>query len=115
IGSPHVIKITSRDPEAPPEGYIKYSGGIFMDMSIHDFDMIRFISGKEVKEISVKASNLISPVFGKYNDVDTAIITLMMEDNSLAVIDNSRQAVYGYDQRIEVFGDQGVVTVGNDV
>lgn len=114
VGTPHIIKITSRDPEAPPENYIKHSGGMFMDMTIHDFDMIRYLSGNEVTEVSVKAANLIDPRFAQYNDVDTAIITLTFADGSLGVIDNSRQAVYGYDQRIEVFGDQGVVSAENE-
>ncbi len=114
IGTPHILKITSRDPEAPDESYIKRSGGMFMDMTIHDFDMIRYLSGREVVEISVKAANLIDARFERNNDVDTAIITLTFEDGSLGVIDNSRQAAYGYDQRIEVFGDGGSVTADNE-
>jgi myo-inositol 2-dehydrogenase/D-chiro-inositol 1-dehydrogenase len=115
IGIPHIIKVTSRDPEPPPEEYIKRSGGMFMDMTIHDFDMIRFLSGRDVAEISVKAANLVDPSFGRNNDVDTAVITLTFDDGSLGVIDNSRQAVYGYDQRIEVFGDKGVVSAENEL
>ncbi|QUW21440.1 inositol 2-dehydrogenase [Sporosarcina sp. Marseille-Q4063] len=114
VGTPHIIKITSRDPEAPSENYIEHSGGMFMDMTIHDFDMIRYLSGNEVVEVSVKAANLIDPKFARYNDVDTAIITLTFADGSLGVIDNSRQAVYGYDQRIEVFGNEGVVSAENE-
>ena len=78
-----------------------------MDMTIHDFDMVRYLSGSEVTEVFVKAANLIDSKFVTYNDVDTAIITLTFENGSIGVIDNSRQAVYGYDQRIEVFGDRG--------
>lgn len=114
IGRPHMIKISSRDPEAPPEEYIKRSGGMFMDMTIHDFDMVRYLSGSEVTEVYVKAANLIDPKFGKFDDVDTAIILLTFEDGTMAVIDNSRQAVYGYDQRIEVFGEKGEVSAGNE-
>ncbi|MBS4198152.1 inositol 2-dehydrogenase [Bacillus sp. FJAT-49732] len=114
VGNPHIIKITSRDPQPPHEEYIKRSGGMFMDMTIHDFDMIRYLSGKEVVEVSVKAANLVDPIFEKYNDVDTAITTLTFEDGSLGVIDNSRQAMYGYDQRIEVFGDLGVAFAENE-
>lgn len=114
IGTPHMIKISSRDPEIPSPEYIKYSGGMFMDMTIHDFDMVRYLSGKEVVEVSVKAANLVDPVFVKYDDVDTAVITLTLEGGAIAVIDNSRQAVYGYDQRIEVFGDQGSVSADNE-
>src|SRR5690625_634429 len=114
IGTPHMIKISSRDPEIPSSEYIKHSGGMFMDMTIHDFDMVRYLTGKEVVEIWVKAANLVDPVFEKYDDVDTAVITLTLEDGAIAVIDNSRQAVYGYDQRVEVFGNQGSVSVGNE-
>jgi len=114
IGTPHIIKVSSRDPEAPPEEYIKTSGGMFMDMTIHDFDMVRFLSGSEVVEVSVKAANLVDPVFKKYDDVDTAIITLKLESGAIAVIDNSREAVYGYDQRIEVFGNKGVISANNE-
>jgi myo-inositol 2-dehydrogenase/D-chiro-inositol 1-dehydrogenase len=114
IGKPHIIKVTSRDPEPPPEAYVQRSGGMFIDMTIHDFDMIRYLSGMNVKEIYVNAANLVDSMFGRNGDVDTAIITLTFEDGTLGVIDNSRKAVYGYDQRIEVFGDKGVVTVAND-
>ncbi|WP_221567207.1 inositol 2-dehydrogenase [Alkalihalobacillus sp. TS-13] len=114
IGEPHVIKVTSRDPEAPPEEYIQRSGGMFMDMTIHDFDMIRYLVGQNVTEISVQATCLVDEKFSRNDDVDTAVITLTFEDGSLGVIDNSRQAVYGYDQRIEVFGNAGVVSAENE-
>lgn len=114
VGVPHIIKVSSRDPGAPPEDYIKTSGGMFMDMTIHDFDMVRYLSGSEVIEVSVKASCLVDPVFKKYDDVDTAVIILTLENGAIAVIDNSREAVYGYDQRIEVFGNKGVVSANNE-
>ncbi|MFS0637958.1 inositol 2-dehydrogenase [Mesobacillus foraminis] len=114
IGTPHVIKVCSRDPEAPPEAYVQRSGGMFIDMTIHDFDMVRYLSGSNVTEVSVAAANLVDPMFGVNGDIDTAIITLKFENGALAVIDNSRQAVYGYDQRIEVFGDKGVVSAENE-
>lgn len=114
IGNAHLVKITSRDPETPPESYIKKSGGMFMDMTIHDFDMIRYLASKEIKDITVKASSLIDEKFVRNDDVDTAVIIVTFEDGTLGVIDNSRQAAYGYDQRIEVFGNKGVVTVGNE-
>lgn len=114
IGDPHIIKVTSRDPGAPPEDYIKTSGGMFMDMTIHDFDMVRFLANSNVVDISVKAANLVDPVFKKYDDVDTAIITLTFENGAIGVIENSREAVYGYDQRIEVFGNKGVVSAENE-
>ncbi|MFF2014513.1 inositol 2-dehydrogenase [Paenibacillus sp. NPDC058177] len=114
IGDTHLIKITSRDPGPPPEAYIKVSGGIFMDMMIHDFDMARFLSGSEVEEVYTQGSVLIDPVFGQYGDVDTAIVTLRFANGALGVIDCSRKAAYGYDQRVEVFGSKGSVTAAND-
>ena len=83
-------------------------------MTIHDFDMVRFLAGCDAEEVYVQAANLVDPEIGKAGDVDTAIITLKMENGALAVIDNSRQAVYGYDQRAEVFGSKGMVAVSND-
>ncbi|MEY8309209.1 inositol 2-dehydrogenase [Erysipelotrichaceae bacterium 51-3] len=114
IGEKHIIKITSRDPEPPAPEYVKVSGGIFLDMTIHDFDMVRYLAGCDATEVYVAAANLVDPAIGEAGDVDTAIITLEMEDGSLAVIDNSRKAVYGYDQRAEVFGSKGMVSTGND-
>lgn len=114
IGQPHIVKITSRDPNPPHADYIKVSGGIFMDMMIHDFDMARFVTGSEVEEVYAQGNVLINPVFAEHGDVDTAIVTLRFENGALGVIDNSRQAVYGYDQRVEVFGSKGSVAVTND-
>ncbi|GIP35327.1 inositol 2-dehydrogenase [Paenibacillus sp. J2TS4] len=114
IGQPHLIKITSRDPSPPDESYIRLSGGLFMDMAIHDFDMARYLSGSEVEEVYAQGNVLVDPVFAKYGDIDTAVITLRFENGALGVIDNSRQAVYGYDQRAEVFGSKGSVAVAND-
>lgn len=114
LGELHIVKITSRDPEPPSPEYVKVSGGIFLDMSIHDFDMARYLTGSEVKEVYVAADCRIDPAIGEVGDVDTAVITLKMEDGTICVIDNSRQAVYGYDQRIEVFGSKGQAEVQND-
>lgn len=114
VGDVHLVKISSRDPQVPPEDYIKVSGGMFIDMTIHDFDMVRYLVGAEVRDVTVKANCLIDPVFEKYEDVDTAVITLTFENDVIAVIDNSRQAVYGYDQRIEVFGSEGSVAADNE-
>lgn len=114
IGEPHIVKITSRDPNPPHPDYIKVSGGIFMDMMIHDFDMARFLSGSEVEEVHAIGNVLINPVFAEYGDVDTAIVTLRFANGALGVIDNSRQAVYGYDQRVEVFGSKGSTAATND-
>lgn len=114
IGEVHYVKITSRDPQAPPIEYIKTSGGMFMDMSVHDFDMAAFLTGSEVTEIYAAGANMVDPVIGEVGDIDTAIITLKMANGSMVVIDNSRQAVYGYDQRCEVFGSKGAVETQND-
>jgi myo-inositol 2-dehydrogenase/D-chiro-inositol 1-dehydrogenase len=114
VGVPHVLKITSRDPAPPPETYIRASGGLFLDMTIHDFDMARYLMGSEVAEVYARASVLVDPVFQKAGDWDTAIVTLAFENGALGTIDNSRKAVYGYDQRVEVFGSEGMVTVQNN-
>ncbi|KOA19148.1 inositol 2-dehydrogenase [Clostridium homopropionicum DSM 5847] len=114
IGDPHIIRVTSRDPEAPPAEYVKVSGGIFLDMTIHDFDMVRFLSGSEVEEVYAAGTVLVDPAIGEAGDIDTAIITLKFANGALGVIDNSRRAAYGYDQRAEVFGSKGAVATGND-
>ena len=114
VGNPQILKITSRDPGPPPVSYIKASGGMFLDMTIHDFDMARFISGKEVKEVFAKASVKVDPEIGLAGDVDTAVIILTFEDDSVAVIDNCRKAAYGYDQRLEVFGSKGMAQAENN-
>ena len=114
IGQPHTVRITSRDPAPPPVSYIKSSGGMFMDMTIHDFDMLRYITGSEIDEVFVRAGVMVDPAIGKAGDVDTAVIILTMKDGTIAIIENSRQALYGYDQRIEVFGSLGMVATGND-
>jgi myo-inositol 2-dehydrogenase/D-chiro-inositol 1-dehydrogenase len=114
IGKPEIIKITSRDPEPPSPEYVKVSGGMFLDMTIHDFDMVRFLAGCDAEEVYVEAANLVDPAIGEAGDIDTAIITLKMENGALAVIDNCRRAAYGYDQRAEVFGSLGMAAASND-
>ncbi|MGV9205092.1 MAG: inositol 2-dehydrogenase [Promethearchaeia archaeon] len=114
IGEPHIIKITARDPSPPPIEYIKVSGGIFLDMTIHDWDMARFLAGSEVKEVYANGAVLIDPDIGQAGDIDTAVATLQFENGALGIIDNSRQAVYGYDQRAEVFGSKGCARADND-
>ena len=114
IGEPHIIKVTSRDPEPPSAEYAAVSGGMFLDMTIHDFDMVRYLAGCDAEEIYVQSAVLVDPAIGEAGDVDTAVITLKMENGSLAVIDNSRKAAYGYDQRAEVFGSKGMVATAND-
>jgi len=114
VGEPHVLRITSRDPAPPPEEYIRASGGLFLDMTIHDFDMARYLMNSEVTEVYARATVLVDPVFEKAGDWDTAIVMLTFKNGALCAIDNSRQAVYGYDQRVEVFGSEGMVTVKNN-
>jgi len=114
IGDPHILRITSRDPGPPPIEYVKVSGGIFLDMTIHDFDMARFLIGGEVVEIYATGGVRVDPQIGEAGDIDTAIITLRFENGVIGTIDNSRKAVYGYDQRVEVFGSEGVVMVSNN-
>lgn len=114
IGDPHIVKITSRDPEPPNPAYIKVSGGIFLDMTIHDFDMATFLVNSDVEEVYVQSAVLVDPAIGEQGDVDTAIITMKMANGALCVIDNSRKAAYGYDQRAEVFGSKGMVATSND-
>lgn len=114
IGEAHILKITSRDPEPPNPAYIKVSGGIFLDMTIHDFDMACFLTDSDVEELYVNSAVLVDPAIGEQGDVDTVIITMKMANGALAVIDNSRKAAYGYDQRAELFGSKGMVATSND-
>jgi len=114
IGDPHIIKVTSRDPEPPSAEYAAVSGGMFLDMTIHDFDMVRYLAGCDAEEIYVQSAVLVDPAIGEAGDVDTAVITIKMENGAIAVIDNSRKAAYGYDQRAEVFGSKGMVATSND-
>jgi myo-inositol 2-dehydrogenase/D-chiro-inositol 1-dehydrogenase len=115
LGRPHIVKVTSRDPDIQPIEYVAVSGGIFMDMTIHDFDMARYLSGSEVTEVSAYGTIMIDPRIKQYNDVDTAVVVLKFENGALGVIDNSRAAHYGYDQRTEVHCDKGCVQVANDL
>lgn len=114
VGDVHILKITSRDPAPPPVEYIKVSGGLFLDMTIHDFDMARYLTGSEVKRVHAVGRVLVDPAIETAGDVDTAVITLEFENGAIGVIDNSRQAVYGYDQRVEVFGSKGVISAENE-
>lgn len=114
IGTPHIVRITSRDPEPSPKEYIKTSGGMPFDMTIHDYDMARFLTDSEVEEVYVQGAVLVDDVFAECGDIDTAVTTLRFQNGAIGVIDNSRKAAYGYDQRVEVFGSKGSVTVGND-
>ena len=113
VGDPQLVRISSRDPAPPPMEYVRGSGGIFLDMTIHDFDMARYVTGSEVVEVFARGAVRIDPAFAEAGDVDTALVTLVHESGCLTAIDNSRQAVYGYDQRVEVFGSRGVATSEN--
>ena len=114
IGKVEVIKVTSRDPEPPSAEYAARSGGIFLDMAIHDFDMVLFLSGDEVEEVYVAPGVLVDPAIGEAGDFDTAVISLKLRSGALAVIDNCRRCAYGYDQRAEVFGSLGSAACRND-
>jgi myo-inositol 2-dehydrogenase/D-chiro-inositol 1-dehydrogenase len=113
VGEPHLVRITSRDPAPPPMEYVRHSGGIFLDMTIHDFDMARYVTGSEVVEVFARGAVRVDPAFADAGDVDTAMVTLVHENGCLTAIDNSRRAVYGYDQRVEVFGSDGMAASDN--
>ncbi|MDZ7905411.1 MAG: inositol 2-dehydrogenase [Cypionkella sp.] len=113
IGAVEMAVITSRDPGAPPVEYIARSGGIFRDMTIHDFDMARFLLGEEITEVSAMAAALVDQAIGKAGDFDSVQVMLKTASGKQAVISNSRRATYGYDQRIEVHGSLGAVSAEN--
>jgi myo-inositol 2-dehydrogenase/D-chiro-inositol 1-dehydrogenase len=113
VGDPHLVRITSRDPAPPPLSYVRVSGGIFLDMTIHDFDMARYVTGTEVVEVYARGAVRVDPAFAEAGDVDTAMVVLVHEDGCMTSIDNSRRAAYGYDQRVEVFGSEGLAASEN--
>lgn len=113
VGQVHLLRITSRDPAPPPLDYIKVSGGMLLDMTIHDFDMANYLMGSKVTQIYAHGQALIDPAIREVGDIDTAVITLQFAEGAIGVIDNSRQAVYGYDQRVEVFGTKGTADAKN--
>ncbi len=114
IGRPYLLHIISRDPAPPPIEYIRVSGGIFLDMTIHDFDMARFLIGSEVEEIFVQTAVMDDPAIGEAGDVDTAFILLQFSNGVIGTISNSRRAAYGYDQRVELLGSAGVISTENN-
>ncbi|GLV61058.1 inositol 2-dehydrogenase [Dictyobacter sp. S3.2.2.5] len=114
IGRPHLLHIISRDPAPPPIEYIRVSGGIFLDMMIHDFDMARFLIGDEVEEVFTLAGVMSDPDIGEAGDVDTAVVMLRFANGVIATIDNSRRAAYGYDQRVELLGSAGAIRTDNN-
>jgi myo-inositol 2-dehydrogenase / D-chiro-inositol 1-dehydrogenase len=113
IGKAELLSITSFDPAPPPVAYIKVSGGLFRDMMIHDFDMANFLMGATPVSVSAVGSSIVDPAIGAAGDVDTAVVTLTYADGRIAVIKNSRRAVYGYDQRVELLGSEGLLQAQN--
>ena len=113
IGEVEMVSITSRDPGPPPVAYIARSGGLFRDMTIHDFDMAAFLLGEDPITVFAAASNLVDPAIGAAGDVDSASLVLRTRSGKIAQISNSRRATYGYDQRIEVHGSKGLVSAEN--
>ncbi|WP_275787614.1 inositol 2-dehydrogenase [Pararhizobium gei] len=113
VGKPELLSITSFDPAPPPVAYVKVSGGLFRDMMIHDFDMANFLMGDAPTTVHAAGTSIVDPEIGKAGDVDTAVVTLTYADGRIAVIKNSRRAVYGYDQRVELLGSEGLLSAGN--
>jgi myo-inositol 2-dehydrogenase / D-chiro-inositol 1-dehydrogenase len=113
IGEVQLVRISSRDPEPPSRAYLEVSGGLFLDTTIHDFDMARYVTGSEVVEVFARGTARVDPSVAQFGDVDTAVVTLVHEDGVLTTIDNSRGAVYGYDQRVEAFGSAGMASSDN--
>lgn len=113
IGKAELLSITSFDPAPPPVAYIKVSGGLFRDMMIHDFDMANFIMGASPVSVMAVGTSIVDPAIGAAGDVDTAVVTLSYADGRIAVIKNSRRAVYGYDQRLELLGSEGLLQAQN--
>ena len=113
IGKSELLSITSFDPAPPPLSYVKVSGGLFRDMMIHDFDMACWIMGSTPEKATAIGTSIVDPEIGKAGDVDTAVVTLLYADGRIAVIKNSRRAVYGYDQRLEFLGSEGLLSAGN--
>ena len=113
VGTPRLLHIISRDPAPPPVSYVKVSGGIFLDMTIHDFDMARFLIGDEVEEIYTAAGVMVDPAIGEAGDLDTVLLVLRFRNGVIGTIDNCRQAAYGYDQRAEILGSAGSIATAN--
>jgi len=113
VGAPHLVRITSRDPSPPPMSYARVSGGIFLDMTIHDFDMARYVVGSEVAKVYALGAVRVEPELAEIGDVDTAVVVLSHADGCITLIDNSRKATYGYDQRVEVHGAKAMAASDN--
>lgn len=113
IGDVHIVKITNRDPKRPNIDFLKDSGGLFLDFNVHDFDMIKYVTGYDINQVQAFGANLIDENIGKAGDIDTAVISMVLENGALASIDTSRESLYGYDQRLEVFGSRGSINAEN--
>lgn len=113
VGRLHSLRVINRDPQRPPIDFVRRSGGLFFDFTIHDLDTLRFVSGSEIEEVYAVGAALVDPEIGAAGDIDTAIVTARLECGALCVIDNSRETHYGYDQRFEAFGSKGNLTVDN--
>ena len=113
VGDVHLVRISSRDPDPPPIAYIEVSGGIFCDMTIHDFDMARFVTGSDAVEVYATGAVRVDPAIGAASDLDTVVVVVTHANGAITTIDNSRRAVYGYDQRVEAFGSGGMATSQN--
>lgn len=113
VGKPYLMHIVSRDPAPPPISYLGPSGGLFLDMMIHDFDMARFLLGEEVEEVYAAGGVLVDPAVGEAGDIDTAVVTLHFRSGVIGTIDNSRKATFGYDQRVEILGSKGKIATEN--
>jgi len=113
VGDVHLVRLSSRDPDPPPIAYIEVSGGIFCDMTIHDFDMARFVTGSEAVEVYATGAVRVDPAIGEAGDLDTAVVVVTHANGAFTTIDNSRRAVYGYDQRLEAFGSAGMASSDN--
>ena len=114
VGPLEQLTIISRDPAPPPAGYVENSGGLFRDMTIHDFDMARFFLG-DVVEVQAMGANLVADYIGELGDIDTAVVVLRGAGGALCSITNSRRAAFGYDQRLEAFGERGMLTAANQL
>ncbi|MBC49424.1 MAG: inositol 2-dehydrogenase [Ilumatobacter sp.] len=113
VGDVHLCSITSRDPGPPPIEYIRVSGGMFNDMTIHDFDMARYVTASDVVEVYARGAVRVDPAIGEAGDIDTGVVLLTHANGALTTIDNSRRAAYGYDQRVEAFGNLGKAASNN--
>jgi myo-inositol 2-dehydrogenase/D-chiro-inositol 1-dehydrogenase len=113
IGTPNLFHIVSRDPFPPPLSYLRPSGGIFLDMMVHDFDMARFLMGEEVETIYAAGAVMIDPGFEAEDDFDTAVVLMRFQSGALGTIDNSRKSTFGYDQRVEILGSKGKIATEN--